>query len=370
VNPFDELRAARPAHLGETATADERTRAGELAYAMAQERENRPRPRTRVWGLSLLGAAAAATAVALVGVNLVGGTAPRGPTPPGASAEQRTGATGTTAMTLSAQQVLLAAAERAEKEPETSGKYWHTRTELRSLMVTADDYVMEHRSWGEQWTTADGVWGRMQNLGSQPASEEDQRAWEAAGSPKTVRIPVPGHGPERAKQLDVAPGKPFGGHSKGKEIFWLGRNVTMADLRKLPEDADGLRTWLLRYFDSPQNDVPGNKEEWLFEVTSGLITAMPVSPEVRGAAFRMLAELPSVDTVGEVTDAAGRKGSAVAMKVRTADGEFQRRLVVDTDAGRALGEESVVIERKGLEPGTVSSSETVTEAGWTDSRTN
>ncbi|GAA0914924.1 CU044_5270 family protein [Nonomuraea longicatena] len=365
MNPLDELRAARPAHLGETAPADARTRTDELAYAMAQEREGRSRPKTRVWGLSLLGAAAAATAITLVGTDLVGGTAPRAPTPPVASAEKTPG--GTAVTTLSAQQVLLAAAEKAEKEPETSGKYWHVRTEQRNLVVTDGGYVMEHRSFGEQWTTENGVWGHMQSLGTRPVSDEDQRAWEAAGSPKMVRIPIPGR-PGDAKLLDVPPGKPLTGHEKGKEIFWLGRNVTMADLRKLPEDADKLRAWLLPYFDSPQNDVPGNKDEWLFEVTSGLITAMPVSPEVRGAAFRMLADLPSVDTVGEVTDAAGRTGSAVAMRVRTADGEFQQRLLIDTDTGRALARESVVIDRKGLEPGTVSSSETVTEAGWTDSR--
>ncbi|MGW5160707.1 hypothetical protein ACWEPN_35020, partial [Nonomuraea wenchangensis] len=68
MNPIDELRAARPAHLGDR-PVDERTRAAELAYAMSRPRqgERRRRPAFRpAWGLALAGAAAAAVTAAAV----------------------------------------------------------------------------------------------------------------------------------------------------------------------------------------------------------------------------------------------------------------------------------------------------------------
>ncbi|MEU7893770.1 CU044_5270 family protein [Nonomuraea sp. NPDC049152] len=372
MNPIDELRAARPAHLGDTPT-DERTRRSELAYAMSQGPIARRRGKSRlVWGLSLAGAAVAVTAVAVLTAGTGGGTAPRAPSAAPASSSP---------VKLTAQQVLLVAATRAERQPATSGEFWHTETLGRNLFTAPGGYVMVTEQRDEMWVSKRGQWSRSQYLGAKPATDEDRAKWAAAGSPAEIKVAVPGKGVGRL--VPVAANKPYTSHHTGKEVFWLGRNVTLADLAALPDDEAGLKAWLLKYYEGKgtESDAPMAEDAWLFQVTAGLITDMPVSAKVRGAAFRMLAALPSVTAVGEVTDARGRSGTAIAMETESsangADGDkglLQDRLIIDEQTGVALGRESVVVKagghQAGLAPGTVWNTATVVRAEWTDSRTS
>ncbi|GAA2376836.1 hypothetical protein GCM10010404_35900 [Nonomuraea africana] len=371
MNPIEELRAARPAHLGD-APVDERTRQSELAYAMAQGAPARRRRNLRpVWGLSLAGAAAAVTAVAVFTAGTGGGTAPRAPA--------RVAQPASPAIKLSAQEVLLVAAANAERAPATSGTYWHTETLGRNLFRAPGGYVMVTEQRDEMWVSKNGQWSRSQYLGAKPATDEDRARWAAAGSPAEIELTVPGKGV--GQLVPIAAKKPHTGHHAGKEVFWLGRNVTLADLAALPDDEVGLKGWLLKYYEgkSTESDAPMAEDAWLFQVTAGLITDMPVSAKVRGAAFRMLAALPSVTSVGQVTDSEGRPGTAIAIehdsKVNNADatgGVLQDRLIIDESTGQALAREGVVVKpgglQTGLEPGTVSHTVTILEAGWTDTR--
>ncbi|MER7505118.1 CU044_5270 family protein [Nonomuraea pusilla] len=379
MNPIDELRAARPAHLGDT-PLDERTRAAELAYAMARPRERRRRAVARpVWGLGLAGAAAALTAAAVVVVNGTGGAGAPPPTSaaaPPASSAPRT-------VRLPARAILLAAAEKAADQPEATAAYWHTVSVSRSVYTVEDGgYQVVDRQRHEMWTpraTGGEQWSSDQDLGAVPATDEDRAAWERAGSPSRITVQVPGKklGP---MTLSTSPGKPRTGHMPlvdGDKVFWLGRNVTMKDLRELPSDPDRLKAWLLRSYGghSTESDEPMPSDTWLFQVSVGLISDMPVTPEVRAAAFRMLAGLDGVAVTEDVTDAEGRSGTAVALKehVRVKDGSvLEQRLVFDAETGRALATESVVVEpgglQAGLRPGTVWNSTAVLESGWTDTR--
>ncbi|MEU4723824.1 CU044_5270 family protein [Nonomuraea dietziae] len=373
MNPIDELRAARPAHLGD-GPVDEETRRAELAHAMAQGRPARRRRNLRpVWGLSLAGAAAAVTAFAVLTAGTGGGTAPRAPS------QAFTQPKVTETVKLSAQEVLLVAASRAERQPATSGEFWHTETLARTLFTAPGGYVMATEQRDEMWVSNNGQWSRSQYLGAEPATDEDRAKWAAAGSPAEIQQTVPGKGVGRL--VPIAANKPYTDHHAGKEAFWLGRNVTLADLASLPEDEAGLKAWLLKYYEGKdtEGDRPMAEDAWLFRVSAGLITDMPVSARVRGAAFRMLAALPSVTSVGGVTDSQGRQGTAIAMETEakannadTAQGVLQDRLIIDEESGRALGRESVVVKpgglQVGLEPGTVWSSTAILEAGWTDTR--
>ncbi|MEU4698668.1 CU044_5270 family protein [Nonomuraea dietziae] len=374
MNPIDELRAARPAHLGD-GPVDEETRRAELAHAMAQGRPARRRRNLRpVWGLSLAGAAAAVTAFAVLTAGTGGGTAPRAPSQ--ALTQPEAGET----VKLSAQEVLLVAATRAEREPATTGRFWHTESVDRMLFVASAGYVMAQEQRIRTWVTAGEQWSEMRTLAAEPATDEDRARWEAAGSPKEVEIPVPGK-KGGMRLVTTEAGKPHTGHHKSRYAYWLGRNVTLADLASLPEDEAGLKAWLLEHYEGKdtEGDRPMGEDAWLFRVSAGLITDMPVSAKVRGAAFRMLAALPSVTSVGTVTDSQGRKGTAVSIdtdvKVNNADtsrGVVRDRLIIDEESGRALGRESVVVRPgglwAGLAPGTVSSSSAVVEAGWSDTR--
>ncbi|MEV4582915.1 CU044_5270 family protein [Nonomuraea jabiensis] len=369
MNPIDELRAARPAHLADR-PIDPRTRAAELSRAMSQPRpvRRRRRPARPVWSLGLAGVAAAVTAVAVVVATNGTASAPRAPDRP-ASTRQ--------AVTLSAREVLLAAAARAERQSEGKGAYWHTVSVRRTLFAAAKGgYRVLNQQRDEGWTpSATGPdqkrWARLQSLGARPATEEDRRAWERAGSPADIEVTVPRK--SKPMILETSPGRARTSHSRltdGDKVFWLGRNVSVKDLRELPRDPDRLKKRLLGW-KGRDNDVPMQGDAWLFVISAGLIMDMPVTPEVRAAAFRMLAELDDVRVIENVTDAEGRTGTAVAINEPTFDdGVAEHRLIIDEATGSALASEYVAVKPRGFqtgfEPGTMWNSIAVIKAGWTD----
>ncbi|MEU0572583.1 CU044_5270 family protein [Nonomuraea sp. NPDC005983] len=388
MNPIDELRAARPAHLGDV-PVDELTRAAELSQAMAG-----PRPARRrrgivrpAWGLSLAGAAAAVTAVAVV-VSGTGGTTPRAPAgTPSVASSVAQGSPGPQ-VRLSARDILLAAAEQADRQPDEPAAYWHTASVRRTLFqVEGGGYTVVDQERSEGWTPyAPGgkQWGRSQPLGVRPAGPDDEAAWRQAGSPEEVGVLVPGK--KVPAKLSTTPGAVRTSHAglvEGDKVFWLGRNVTMKDLRGLPSDPAALKAWLLRSYKghgTESSSDPQTADAWLFDVTAGLITDMPVTPRVRGAAFRMLAGLDAVEVAEDVTDAEGRTGAAVTIDERTKakatdkdfSGVLRKRLIFDRATGGALAYENVVVQPGGLftdfAPGTVWNSNVVLEAGWTDDK--
>ncbi|MFI6790958.1 CU044_5270 family protein [Nonomuraea sp. NPDC050383] len=378
MNVLDQLRQARPEVLSDS-PVDARTRAAELSHAMAQPRPSRRRRKTvrPVWGLGLLGAAAAATAVTVM-LTGAGGTAPRAPSATTAAPQPASGRQ----IHLSAREILLTAAQRAESRREATGAYWHTVGVQRTLFkVDGAGYTVVNSQRSESWTpSAPGgeQWSRASSLGAQPATPQDAEAWRQAGSPAEIRVKVPGKG---TVELSTEPRAAEVGHAPlvdGDKVFWLGRNVSMKDLRSLPSTPAGLRKWLLRSYGGhgTESGDPMSSDDWLFAVTAGLIRDMPVTPQVRGAAFRMLADLQNIEVIDDVKDAEGRTGTAIAVKQRVGakggdHAVLQSRLIMDETTGQALAQESVVVEpgglQAGLEPGAVSDSYTILESGWTDS---
>ncbi|MFG1616003.1 hypothetical protein [Nonomuraea wenchangensis] len=67
----------------------------------------------------------------------------------------------------------------------------------------------------------------------------------------------------------------------------------------------------------------------------------PLSPTVRAAVYRMLADLPGVQSLGQATDPKGRQGQAFT---RTADGldggMGTSRIILDPETGQSLALES------------------------------
>jgi hypothetical protein len=259
----------------------------------------------------------------------------------------------------------------------------------RNLFTAKDGgYQVMEQQRGETWTpsaTHADQWSSSESLGARPATDDDEARWRQAGSPTEIKVAVPGKaGGDLA--LPTAPKAAKISHSPlvdGDKVFWLGRNVSMKDLRALPSDPGRLKAWLLRSYgghSTESSSDPMSSDNWLFTVSAGLITDMPVTPQVRGAAFRMLAGLRTVDVIEDVTDAEGRQGTAVAIKerikVKVTDkkysGVLESRLIFDKATGRALANESVVVEpggfQAGLAPGTVWNSTAVLEAGWTDTK--
>jgi hypothetical protein len=345
LDAMDRLAAVRP-DLDPSPDADRRSR--DLRAAMAQPYEPR---RRRPVGRLAIGVAAVAAAVVGGAVVLDDGRPPVAVSP----------------VVLDARTVLLTAARRADAQQDGTGAFWHTVT-LSRTYLRAPGYSIIDQGRDESWTpsAAGGQqWSRSQSLGAVPATAADRTAWERAGSPRSITVSLPGASARKQLIVPMVPGRVVTSHVPlvdGNKVFWLGRNVTMKEIRSLPTTPGGLKAWLLRSYaghDTETASEPMTSDAWLFQVTVGLITDMPVTTRVRAAAFRMLADLPSVTALGQVQDAQGRTGIAITVAT---SGATRQRLIIDSSGGRALADETFTASGAAL------SSRLILTAGWTDVR--
>jgi hypothetical protein len=355
--------------------------AREVAQARARlDAVTRTRRSRRRWVLPASGLATATAATVAVVVAMPGTSRPVPAVTPG----------GTTART-----VLLDAALAADRQPASTGKYWHVDSQIRWFQkVKAGGYLIASTSRSEFWADRNGkATSRVRYLGARPARPADKAAWRKAGSPHAF-LTVEG------KRTTTSPEKQVTVRGSATELL-LGLGAAaqagLDRLQEAPATPDRLRTWLLSLPDSPtqREPIPAAKlrgikpgrpipsgppapsevelDHWLFVQGADLILYSPVTPKVRAAAFRMLAALPGVKLIGTVHDADGRKGTAVAMNdIDPGDKPepLQHRLVIDPADGRALADEEVVLGKNIIYPdlpaGSIASTTTVTTAGWTE----
>lgn len=369
--------------------------------------------------LSGMGLTAAVGALTLAVVTL--GSAPRAP-------DQQTD--------LSARDVLLAAADK-QSEP-AGGKYWYTNVlngQLKRVgpaddpyfvRVTGSDEILVSAELRRNWFSRaenhpegpsapprggkprPGSWQGspkpmaeiyrghfMVGLRAEPASARDRAAWRRDGSPGGWEfrgkdcvsfgqsMGFCGTVAMRPKAGMVGGMLGFGGASEPS--FPLGSISTeapmirLSELRRLPADPDALRKPLL---DKMPQSI-GSPDDRLWVAGSALVTSLPVSARVRAAAYRMLADIPGVRSLGTVRDPMGRTGTAVALTgqmkpygkgidgggtYRTGIKEY--RLVINPSTGWALATEIRPLKpagpAAGLQPGALWSYSALRSAGWTD----
>lgn len=315
-----------------------------LAEAMAG---NRPAPRRRRvvplrWSLAGTGVLAAAVAAALA---LGSGPPPPAQAPPAP------------AQALTAQQFLLAAAERAERAPATSGRYWRVKWVMNATFQVPAGYNVTQGTVMEEWTGIQN-WSGSLRLGAHPSTPADEAAWRSDGSPtewkffgRTVLA-----APERAKLIKV----PNGG-------TYLGENeVTLAEIRQLPTNPEQLRAWLERRIWA-QGGIDSEKtvRANLFGAVVNLLATTPASPALRAAAFRLLAATPGVRIEGEVRDQLGRVGTRVVYNVP--DAEHTVEMVIDPDGPQVLASDSTAKPATGAREIRVAVDSLYITAEWTDS---
>jgi hypothetical protein len=286
--------------------------------------------------------------------------------------------TPSTAAVLSAHDVLLAAADRTLKPAATTGLYWRTQTTSLDNQLTGspgNPYIVQSRGRTDSWTARSAKtdsFAISQSLGAQPATPADIAAWRKDGSPKNFTIVVPKSDTQGKLDLPSAPGKPWRDKLNGPDgsVFALGgTNVTVAQLQALPTDPAALKKYLLGIFETPGNaggDLPTKQNEWLFRIATGIIWSMPVTPQTRAAAYRMLAALPGVQSLGTVQDSAGRSGPAVAVVASWPTGTVQDRLVINQQTGLPLAEEYRQLSGGHLPAGSLVNANIVDFAGWTN----
>ncbi|BCY07578.1 hypothetical protein L3i22_026660 [Actinoplanes sp. L3-i22] len=260
---------------------------------------------------------------------------------------------------LTASQLLLTAAERSSAEKPVTGKYLVVRIEYGTVMTVGagtSTFQMTEKGVDQTWlsrTRSEPTRVTSQSLGMTPTTPADEAAWRAAGSPKKVLLgkPLPDGSVAEGEPVSIAGGKPHTGSAGYVDVYAVGgKTASVPYLEALPTEPEALRAALLKNFavDGP-GDLPDDPEQWLLVVASGLITDIPVSGPVRAAAFRLIATLPGVRSLGEVADRHGRRGQGFAYARTTrSGGEIEYRFVIDEATGRALGHEAVVLQPGGI----------------------
>lgn len=326
----------------------------------------RPAFRSAV-GLGLAGAAAAAVLAVATLVSGVG-TSPRNEGP--------------AATDRSARNVLLAAAVRAESVP-ASGTYWHVRrmsttTFPRELGRGDNRYTVELLSVTEEWTERSGQtwWGLREWV--RPKSPQDEAAWRRDGSPSKWCMGETDTEPPRPICLHTAPGT-TSVMRLGDDTFVVseGPELTFAQLQRLPAEPDALLAWVV---DAVKDDLePSVSAETIDykvgEVLANLLVDVPVPPGVRAAAYRALADMPNVTSIGPTHDELGRAGIGILIESgdmagvvvpggRTFEaGELTRNLIIDPDTSHVLASQASVGESSDPLSGTL-----ILKVGWTDEK--
>jgi hypothetical protein len=97
--------------------------------------------------------------------------------------------------------------------------------------------------------------------------------------------------------------------------FWVLGNrtgMTVHDVRRLPTTPAALRQRLLGVAERDGARTPAEQAQWLWVQTPNMLAEWPLTPRTRAAAYRLLAGLPGIRSIGRVTDPLGRPGVAVA----------------------------------------------------------
>ncbi|MFE7135629.1 CU044_5270 family protein [Streptomyces sp. NPDC057638] len=359
------LAAARPAHLDGGEPVDPELRARELARAMTPatggtgERTSPGlvRPRTPQWlrprwGVGLM-SAAAATAVAVTLLPSGGGSGGAGD--PG---------TATPSHDATAREFLLAAAARTEKTGERGkGAYWYQKERRGTLHSIAGEggkpgYAIDDRQDDQEWLHRDHRrWSRGTDLGARPASERDARAWRDSGSPRSwPGLPEVRYDAEGVTSQD-APGG-------GVDVVPMG-DLRVKDLASLPTEGKALLKRLIELADAEFNAPPDQLRELAVRKAVELALSLPAGPELRAAAYRLLADEPGVRALGTVEDRSGREGHGIAFPSPETGTEL--RIVLDRTTGAPLGTLGVATaDQPGARKGQVLQYTVVVHAAWTD----
>ncbi|MEV4242081.1 CU044_5270 family protein [Streptosporangium canum] len=318
-----------------------------FAKTRVQARMRAATRRRLPWQAGVAGLATAAAVAAAVFVPGLTTSAPALSPSPGISTT-----------TLSGHSILLAAATRAEAAPE--GAYWHvkrlyTMRWAKPYGKEGDTYRLETSNIVEEWVSMEGrAWSGFRKLAARPL---DVEAWRRDGSPAEWETKMAAEG----GGFSTSPGEGKLIPRKGEQKFHLlgGEQLTLEEIKALPADPEALKNRMLEAIRA-SGVVEESVDDNLPRALASLLYELPTSPEVRGAAYRALAALPSVRVEGDTTDPRGRPGVAVTFPIQH-DQPTQGKLIVDRDTSMVLA-----FLVTGM-PGKGDRTEVVLEAGWTDS---
>ncbi|MCP2362912.1 hypothetical protein HD597_009932 [Nonomuraea thailandensis] len=254
------------------------------------------------------------------------------------------------------------------------GAYWHTRAVTTiahpwRFGTKSDPYELLQRRVSELWSAPDGKqWYGFRELGAQPATEADKKAWQRDGSPAKWSRSIDG----KVVKLSAEPSR---GHvspvrTERDQFQFAGQWLTYDEVQRLPADPDRLKDWVTK-----AGQVFGITAEsmthWLSSSLPQLLHALPAPKEVRAGAYQALLTLPGVRAGGDAKDTLGRAGAAVVIESSSGTGKkastVKQTLIVDTGRMVLLSQgRAVAVGGKAF--GAKSYNEILVEVGWTNAR--
>ncbi|MER5326667.1 CU044_5270 family protein [Streptosporangium roseum] len=352
-----------------------------LASIMSEPpgRGDRPRARWLRGPVPWLASAASVAATVLV-VTMVTAPNEQRPAPPPAASP---------GAQPSARQMLLAAATAvaaATKAP-VSGAYWRTTTTWGMDAISPDrGYVIRRLFSKDEWLArrpGAQSWSITQSLGVKPLTPEDQAAWRKAGSPTRWKYPMDmtgyvGVNSEevlRAEAEEKVASRLRGGW-KGSGGSLTKEPLTWDEIRHIPSGERELRAYLEQLLTTPakggSGQDPRRPESALQEACMQIVFALPVSPAVRASAYRILATMPELKSLGRVKDPLGRTGEAFGYQMAPGSGRenaYEAVRVIDPTTGLPLAQWwTTTVQLAGGRTAKTTSFTAYQRMGWTDAK--
>jgi hypothetical protein len=229
-------------------------------------------------GLAVAGVTAAAIVAGTTFVVGSGAKAPAAARGGGAAASQ-----------LSARQILLAAATTAAARPAGSGTYWYVRTfgSEQGIHYSEERWM---RPDGEAWVLGVKSGGKLLKYSDQ--FPDGGTPFWLAGNPWA---------------FSALEGVPMTATHASVPYSWRATQVTFRQLQHLPTSPAELKAWLVAFNRNYDNldGTPDPQHVAVFDSLTILIAELPAPPRVRAAAFRVIASLPNVKSLGAVNGGQG-----------------------------------------------------------------
>ncbi|MER5427083.1 hypothetical protein [Streptosporangium roseum] len=283
-------------------------------------------------------------------------------------------------------QTLLAAATAvtaATKAPVSSA-YWRTSTVSGRDVISPDrGYVIRRLSSRDQWLArrpGAQSWWIKQTLGAEPLTPEDRTAWREAGSPTRWKYPIGDGGSSEVVRAEAEEKTAARLHGKWKGSGGsLGNDLLSWDeIRRIPSGERELRAYLGQLITTQAKaggyslQDPRSLEAALQEPCMEIVFDLPASPAVRASAYRILATMPEMKSLGRMKDPLGRMGEAFGYQVAPDFGQkyaLEVAWVIDPATGLPLARSrTTTVELSGGRTAKTTGFTAYQQTGWTDAK--